>query len=158
MSKSRVASQAPLVMTRGFSLVELMLVVAIVGILAALAYPSYQQYVRRANRSAAEQLMAAVSSREGRYFLDARAYTATLGAGANALNMSSYDTWTCAATCSNASYTVQLTTVAGPPPAFFVTATPAGSQVADGTLYLNADTGGTYSEGLKSRTAGDHQW
>lgn len=40
--------------TRGFTLVELMIVVAIVGILGSIAYPSYQDYIMRTNRSAAK--------------------------------------------------------------------------------------------------------
>ncbi len=42
---------------RGFSLVELMIVVAIVAILVALALPSYTRYVRKANRGEAQQLL-----------------------------------------------------------------------------------------------------
>lgn len=39
---------------RGFSLIELMIVVAIIGIIAAIAYPSYTQYVEKARRTDAK--------------------------------------------------------------------------------------------------------
>jgi len=42
---------------RGFSLIELMIVVAIVAILVALALPSYSRYVRKANRGEAQSLL-----------------------------------------------------------------------------------------------------
>ncbi|WP_024680371.1 type IV pilin protein [Pseudomonas syringae] len=44
--------------SRGFTLIELMIVVAIVGILAAIAYPSYTEYVKRTQRSAIASLLA----------------------------------------------------------------------------------------------------
>lgn len=43
--------------SRGFTLIELMIVVAIVGILAAVAYPAYTEYVKRTQRSAIASLL-----------------------------------------------------------------------------------------------------
>ena len=42
---------------KGFTLVELMIVIAIVAILVALALPSYSRYIRKANRGEAQQLL-----------------------------------------------------------------------------------------------------
>ena len=41
----------------GFTLIELMVTVAVIGILAAIAYPSYTQYVQRASRAEARSLL-----------------------------------------------------------------------------------------------------
>ena len=138
--------------THGFTLIELMIVVVVVAVLAAIALPSYQQYVRRSERSKAQQIMLEISNREQQYLLDARAYTATIGAGG--LNIADKDGWTCTATCSNGKYVVTVTLAAGPPPTFSISADPAGTtQAVDGTLTLS-------STGTKSRMVGgtDQGW
>ncbi len=125
----------------GFTLIELMIVVAVVAILAAVSYPSYVQYVVRANRAAAQAYMLEVTGLQQRYLLDARAYAAdmaTLGATVPP-NVSS-------------SYTITTAVTAGPPPGFTVTATPVagGSQARNdtkcGTLTIS-DTGAKTASG-----------
>ena len=123
---------------RGFTLIEVMVVVAVIAILAAVAYPSYQQYIIRANRSAAQQLMMKIASREEQYRLDAKTYTATIG-GTGGLNVVE-DGWDCTtdtAKCTNGRYTVTVALVAGPPPGYTITAAAGGPQLSDGNLTLN---------------------
>lgn len=52
----------------GFTLIELMVVVAIIGILASIAYPSYVEYVRRAKRADAQAIMMENAQFLERYF------------------------------------------------------------------------------------------
>ncbi|WP_082926594.1 type IV pilin protein [Cupriavidus sp. D384] len=116
----------------GFTLVELMVTVAIIGIIAAFVFPSYTSYVVRGNRAAAESYMLELASLQERFMVDNRAYAANLGA----LNAPA----TPASVSAN--YQVTLTAIAAAtPPAYTITATPTGNQASRdtscGTLSLN---------------------
>lgn len=54
--------------SRGFTLLELMIVVVVVGILAAIAYPAYLRYVIRVHRVDAQQALVSAQQRLERYY------------------------------------------------------------------------------------------
>ena len=64
--------------SRGFTLIEVMIVVAVVAILSAIAYPSYQEHVRRSHRSAAQAFMLDVAARQQQRLIDMRSYAPDL--------------------------------------------------------------------------------
>jgi len=112
----------------GFTLIELMVTVAIIGILAAIAYPSYTQYTIRANRAVAQSEMMAIANRQQQFLLTNRAYVdkATLEATG----------YTLPADISTR-YNYAIALGGGPVPSFTLTFTAIGAQTGDGELTLN---------------------
>ena len=75
----------------GFTLVELMIVVAIVGILAAIAYPSYIESVRKGNRAEGRAALTSLLQQQERFFTQNNTYVDfDTAAAATAANMKDY--------------------------------------------------------------------
>jgi type IV pilus assembly protein PilE len=65
--------------TSGFTLIELMITVVIIGILAGIAYPSYQNYTRDARRSDAQNILLQVAGLQEKFFSACGTYSVNLG-------------------------------------------------------------------------------
>jgi type IV pilus assembly protein PilE len=114
---------------RGFTLIELMIAIAIVAILAAVALPSYQKHIMRGKRAAAQAQMMDIANREQQYFLDKRAY-----ADKTALEATGFALPTEVAT----NYNYDVTTSEDGVASFNIAFTAKGTQTSDGDLSLNS--------------------
>lgn len=133
----------------GFTLIELMIVVAIIGILAGVAFPNYQNYTREARRSDAHNALLTMANNLEKHFSDNNTYVVDLSA--MGYNESAADT----IDSTEGNYTVQVAAGnSGIAVSYVATATAVGIQAVDtGCATITYD-----STGRKGSTGGDDCW
>lgn len=128
----RVSSKSDRVSTRerGFTLIELMVVVAIIGIIASIALPSYTEHVRRTRRAAGAACVMAVAQQMERFYTARMTYTGAV-ADTSMCQDSALAFYNVAANPNGRAYTV--------------TAAPRGAQAGDACGTLSVNQAGTQS-------------
>jgi type IV pilus assembly protein PilE len=104
---------------KGFTLIELMIGVCIVGILAAIAYPAYTDYLNRTRRSDGKAVLLNTALYMEHYYTENNSYAGATITGIGLTDANSQEGY----------YTVSISTLT--PTSYTLTATPVGSQAND---------------------------
>jgi len=122
---------------KGFTLLELMIVVAIIAILSVLAYSNYAKYGFRSRRTEGQTFLMQVAAAEERYFTAFNKYTTSI-TGASPAGLGFAKT-----TSERDYYSVAVSNLGATNTTYTLTATPSGIQANDTCANLAIDNGGS---------------
>ena len=115
---------------KGFSLIELMIVIDIIGILAVVGSSSYKSQIQRGLRADAQRTMMEIAAKQEQYMMNNQNYTWDLSV--NGLNYT-------IPTKVAQNYNITVMQTWGVQPGFIVNAVAQGEMLDDGNLSLNSD-------------------
>lgn len=113
----------------GFTLIELMIVVVIIGVLASIAYPSYQKHMTQTRRSDAQSALLQIANQQERFFTECNWYATNLTASSRV----------CGASAGSGDLNYPATTS---PDGHYALSLVQGVMLADGTTSATCSTWG----------------
>lgn len=140
----------------GFTLIELMIVVAIVGIIAAIAYPNYTEYTERARRTDGQGALTGLASALERHYATRNTYA---GAASGGADTGAPEIYPDEAPIDGGRKYYDLTIQSADGSSFTVRATPKGGQTGDGILELDSTGARRWDRDANgSFDAGENTW
>ena len=134
----------------GFTLIEIMIAVAIMGILAMVAYPSYQNSVRKSRRADGIAAALAVQVAQERFRGSCKFYAENLGGADVCGATASASTVAANATSNDGFYTLSITASSASGNSWTLVVAPTGNQTADTTCSpMRLTFSATYPQGQK---------
>jgi type IV pilus assembly protein PilE len=124
----------------GFTLIELMIAVAIIAILTGISWPTYVSYMTRSSRSAAQTKLLELAGLQEKIYQDANSYTVSATAAYNGRADGGLGT---TGNTDDGKYALTITPNALPTQTFLITATPVVGSTQDGDGILTISSNGT---------------
>lgn len=142
--------------SRGFTLIEIMIVVAIIGILAMVAYPSYQDYVQKSRRSEAQGALMGLANAMERHFTTNNTYAGAADGGNDTGSPANYPD---ESPLDGSVKYYDLSITAADADDYTVRATPKNAQAGNGMLELTSTGIRRWdADGNNSFEAGENTW
>jgi len=145
---------------KGFTLIELMIVVAVIGILAGIAYPSYQDYILRAKRGDAKAALLNMQLSQEKYRANCVQYATGIHASTRTCVLSGDHNLIGTTESPANDYAIAISSLDGSGTAvdfstsYFITATPSHTD-ADCAIFVVDDGGKVLTGTFSSKTAAD---